>query len=168
MNIVDLFYKFLNKFRFRKVQCSRIVIGPEYNKNFVIINPHLLEIGEGTVINGNCFINALGKVRIGSYCHIGKGLTIYSHNHNYLSHKYIPYDDKVILRPVTIGNAVWIGANVTIAPGSVVGEGAVIGIGAVVSGVIPPYAIVGGNPASVIKYRDRDVFEKLKKEKKYY
>lgn len=52
-----------------------------------------------------------------------------------------------------IGNDVWIGFRATILSGVTVGDGAVIGAGAVVAKDVPPYAIVIGNPAKVIKYR---------------
>lgn len=54
---------------------------------------------------------------------------------------------------VVIGNDVWIGFNATILSGVTIGDGAVIGACAVVSKDVPPYAIVGGVPAKVIKYR---------------
>jgi serine acetyltransferase len=54
---------------------------------------------------------------------------------------------------ITIGNDVWIGAKSTIMSGVKIGHGAVIGSGSVVAKDVPPYAIVVGNPAKVIKYR---------------
>ena len=56
-------------------------------------------------------------------------------------------------RPVEIGNDVWIGANVILLPGVNIGDGAVIAAGAVVTKDVEPYAIVGGVPAKLIKYR---------------
>ena len=55
--------------------------------------------------------------------------------------------------PVVIGDDVWIGANVTILKGVTIGKGAVVAAGAVVTKNIPPYAIAGGLPAKVLKYR---------------
>jgi serine acetyltransferase len=64
---------------------------------------------------------------------------------------------------VTIGNDVFIGANVTILGGIEIGDGAIIAAGAVVSKNIPEYAIVGGVPARIIKYRFSDeIIKKLK------
>lgn len=60
----------------------------------------------------------------------------------------IPSNKKVV-----VGSDVWIGANAVILPGVTVGDGAVIGAGAVVTKDVPPYAIMGGVPAKVIRYR---------------
>jgi acetyltransferase-like isoleucine patch superfamily enzyme len=54
---------------------------------------------------------------------------------------------------VIIGNDVWIGANSTILSGVKIGDGAIIGAGAVVTNDVPPYAIVAGNPAKIIRFR---------------
>lgn len=163
-----LFYKCYNQQLFKKVRCdlATLCIGPEYYKDFNIRHPEKLLIGNHTAISGNCMINAMGGVKMGEFCHIAKGLTIYSHNHNFKSEEFIPYDNKKLLRPVEIGDAVWIGANVTIAPGVKIGHGVVISSGAIVFGEIPDCAIVRGNPAVVIKYRDKELFWKLYKERK--
>lgn len=66
------------------------------------------------------------------------------------------------LKPV--GNDVWIGAKVFIKAGIEVGDGAIISAGAVVTKDVPPYAIVGGVPSKVIKYRfDIDTIQRLLK-----
>lgn len=114
------------------------------------------------------FIEASGGVSIGSYFHTGRGLTIFSTNHNYNSTEKIPYDSNDLIAPVVIEDFVWCGANVTILPGVTIGEGAIIGGGAVVTKNVLPFTVVGGNPAKIINKRDIDLFIKLKKESKFY
>lgn len=140
---------------------DRVILGPDVWWNFHFVQSERLRIGEGTVLNGECYINAQGGVTIGRYCHVGKGLTIYSSNHNYRSTVAIPYDGEDVLKPVKIGDCVWIGANVSILPGTTVGDGAVIALGAVVRGDVDACTIVGGNPAQVIGRRDQATFERL-------
>lgn len=55
--------------------------------------------------------------------------------------------------PTTIGNDVWIGVNAIIKDGIIIGDGAIIGAGAIVTKNVPPYAIVVGNPARILRYR---------------
>jgi len=55
--------------------------------------------------------------------------------------------------PICIGNDVWIGAGAIVRDGVSIGDGAIVGAGAVVTKDIPPYAVVGGNPARIIRYR---------------
>lgn len=119
-------------------------------------------------LKSGTFIECSGGVKIGKYFHAGRGLTIFSTNHNYMSNKMIPYDSTVIEAPVEINDFVWCGANVTIVPGVKIGEGVVIGAGSVVTRDIPDYAIIGGNPAKIIKYRDIENFKRLKEEGNYY
>ena len=67
---------------------------------------------------------------------------------------------------VYIGHDVFIGANVLIMGGIKIGSGAIVAAGAVVTKDVPPYAIVGGVPAKIIKYRfDNDIVDKLLKVK---
>ena len=168
--IIFIYNNYYSKNIFRKVNCDikSIIIGPDCNVNFVINSPERLSVGNGTVINGYCYINAYGGIKIGKYCHMGKGLTVFSHNHNYNSEFSIPYDDADIIAPVEIKDFVWCGANVTIVPGVTIGEGVVIGSGTVVTKNVPDYAIIGGNPHRILKYRDINTFKQLKENGKFY
>lgn len=64
--------------------------------------------------------------------------------------------------PINIGDDVWIGADALILSGVTIGQGAVVAAGSIVTKDVPPYAIVAGNPATIIKYRfDHAIIEKL-------
>lgn len=107
-----------------------------------------------------------GRVTIGSYVIAAGECLVITENHNYEGNA-IPFDETSIKKDIEIEDFVWIGARVIILPGTKIREGAIIQAGAVVHGEIPPYAIVGGNPAKVFKYRDIEHFKALKKAGKY-
>lgn len=126
-----------------------------------------------TVLGNNVNFNGMnihgsGRVIIGSYFHSGIECLMITQNHKYDGGNAIPYDNtRYICKSIIIEDFVWLGSRVTILPGVRIGEGAIIQGGAVVSCDIPPYAIAGGNPARVFKYRDIDHFKKLKAERKF-
>ena len=109
-------------------------------------------------------------ITIGNGTILAHKVEILTLNHNYDSNdlQSLPYDKEYILKLVVISENVWVGSNVLIVPGVTVGEGAVIGMGAVVTKDVPAYAIVGGNPAKVLKYRNKEIYEKLKGEDEIY
>ena len=114
-----------------------------------------------TSINPN---TKIGKfVSIGTNCLIGAGM----HPTQFLSTHPIFYQDRKqeiqkLNPPCTIGNDVWIGHAAVIRTGVTIGHGAVIGSGAVVTKDVPPYAIVGGIPAQIIRYRfDEQTIDRL-------
>lgn len=125
------------------------------------------EIHPTSHLKSDAFIECSGGVRIGKFCHIAKGLTIFSTNHNWRSVEKIPYDNHNIAKPVIIGDAVWLGANVTILPGVNIGDGAIVAAGSVVITNISEGELFGGNPARLIGSRDMDIFNELKSKGKY-
>lgn len=125
------------------------------------------ELADNVSFNG-CEVHGDGRVFFGKYFHSGVQLLIITRNHNYDTGQHIPYSpDDYIRKDVIIGDFVWVGSRVTILPGTKIGEGAIIQAGAVVHGEIPPCAIVGGNPAKVFMYRDKEHFYKLKEQGKF-
>ena len=108
-----------------------------------------------------------GNVHIGDYFHSGTNCQIITHTHNYEGEE-IPYDSTYVNKDVNIGQCVWLGNNVIILGGVVIGEGAIIQAGSVVCKDIPAYAIAGGHPAVVFKYRDIEHYEKLRNLGKFH
>lgn len=96
----------------------------------------------------------LGRVTIGKDVMMGEEVIIMTQNHKFdrtdISMCQQGFQNE---EPVVIEDDVWIGARVLILPGIKVGKGAILAAGAVVTKDVPEYAIVGGNPARVIKSR---------------
>ena len=101
-----------------------------------------------------------GKIIIGDYFHSGIECMIISENHNYEGSE-IPYDTTKILKTIEIDDFVWFGNRVMVVGNVRIGKGAIVAAGSVVCRDVPDYAIVGGNPARVIKYRDVNHFMEL-------
>lgn len=118
-------------------------------------------LGNNVNFNG-MRISGCGKVVIGNNFHSGRECLIISQNHNYDFGKTIPYDDTYIAKDISIGDNVWLGDRVIILGGCNIGEGAIIQAGSVVVNNIPSFAIAGGHPAKVFKYRDKEHYESLK------
>lgn len=103
-------------------------------------------------------------VQIGAFCSIARNVSIQEDNHNpqrmttYILEKNllgIPMQENAVVSkgPIVIGNDVWIGGGAQIMSGVKIADGAIVASGAIVTKDVPPYAIVGGNPAKIIKYR---------------
>lgn len=114
--------------------------------------PENIVCGENVSFNRFCMISAHGGIEIGDNTLVGPFVVIYSSNHKFPRNKLIR-SSGYELKPVRIGNDVWIGAGAIILPGSDIGDGAVIGAGSVVKGRVDPYIVVAGVPAKKIKER---------------
>lgn len=133
----------------------------------------------GMYTHGGCFTpyNIDRFTVIGRYCSIAQKARVINRNHpmEYKSTSALFYNpifnivsnDPVKDIPLSIGHDVWLGHNSIILPNvKEICTGAVIGAGAVVNKDVPPYAVVVGNPARVVKYRfGKDVIEELLKSK---
>ena len=126
-----------------------------------------VDVGHHVYSNG-LIISGKGKVRIGNYLHTGVNCKIMLGSHDYDNGDSIPYGSSYVSKEVVIDDFVWLGDDVTISGNVHTGEGAIIAIGSVVVKDVPKYAIVGGNPAKIIKYRNIDHFTKLKSENKFH
>lgn len=122
-------------------------------------------LGKYTSIGPNTLLLASkkGKIIIKDGSILGPSCKIYTRNHNYDCEGIdaIPYNHIQKCADVVIEEGVWIGESVIILPGVTIGKGAVIGAGSVITKNIPAYAVAAGNPAFVIKYRDKERFDRL-------
>ena len=109
-------------------------------------------IGDNFYMNVGCHL--LGEIYIGRDVMIGPKTIIWGRDHGFEDLDVPIRNQQHSSSPIIIGDDVWISANVTILKGVKIGKGAVIGAGAVVIKDIPEYAIVVGNPARVIKFRN--------------
>lgn len=126
----------------------------------------LVKVGKETY--GNLYVLAFNKdskLSIGNYCSIAPNVSFMlsaDHITNYVS--TFPYKVKIMGEPleglskgdIVIEDDVWLGYGATIMSGIHIGQGAIVAAGAVVTKDVPPYAIVGGVPAKVIKKRFTD------------
>ena len=118
--------------------------------------PSGLTVGENTTIGNDSFFDARDSITIGSCVNIAAEVRIYTREHD--------IDDPYFSEaggPVMIEDYVYIGTRVTILPGVKVGYGSVVASGAVVTKDVPPYMLVGGVPAKVIRERSHDLRYKL-------
>jgi acetyltransferase-like isoleucine patch superfamily enzyme len=123
------------------------------------------------ILNINDYSPVETKVTIGSYCSIAPGVCfLLGGEHQIDSISTYPFKVKCFeyeceagsKGDIVVGDDVWIGTNAIVCSGVKIGQGAVVAAGAVVTKDVEPYAIVGGNPAKVIKYRfDENIRKKL-------
>lgn len=116
-------------------------------------------LGEGLIIGNsvgiaqNCFIQVRGMIIIGNNVILGPNVSIFSENHNF-DNPDLPVSLQGETRKgVTIEDGVWIGTRAVILDGVNVGKNSIVAAGSIVTKDVPPYSIVGGIPAKVIKYR---------------
>lgn len=136
-------------------------LGAEIGKNVVfhfrteIRGIHRLRIGNGTIIGDNALLAAQGGLAIGENVNISSNVSIYSIEHDHRDPDFCCTSEKI--RPITIGNRVWIGSNAIILTGVNIGEGAVCCAGCVVTKDVEPYAVVAGIPAKKVNERPRNL-----------
>lgn len=146
-----------------------------YNTIYNEVSLNEVTLGDFTYIAGNTNISktTIGKFcSIGTYCKIGLGkhptkdfVSTHPVFFSTLKQAQVTFADRNYFDEfayIIIGNDVWLGANVIVVDGVKIGDGAIVAAGSVVTKDIPPYAIVGGVPAKIIKYRfEKEEIEKL-------
>ena len=118
--------------------------------------PFYTDCGRNIHIGKNVFINAGSKFQDQGGIFIEDG-TLIGHNAVLATINHMEDPEKrtgMIFQPIHIEKNVWLGANVTVLPGVTIGKGSIIAAGAVVTKDVPEYAVVGGVPAKILKYRE--------------
>lgn len=119
----------------------------------IISSPSGIEIGNHVCINHHSTISGGGSLRIGNFVMVGQNSSILSRGHAFNDHaKPMMYQGQVP-GPIEIEDDVWLAANVVVLPNVKIGRGAIIGANAVVTKDVPEFAIMGGVPAKLIRYR---------------
>ncbi len=118
--------------------------------------PELIVIGEHCTIGDSCFLDGRSGLTIGESVNLGSHVTIYTREHDVNSPDFAETGARVV-----IGNHAWVASHAIVLPGVTIGEGAVVAAGAVVTRDVPPFTIVGGNPARHIADRSRDLRYRL-------
>ncbi len=153
--------------------------GPLYSTTLRLIFRKYYQVEIGMYTHGSCFVpgNFDRYTKIGRYCSIAADVHVFNRNHPmdfksmhaFFFNPALKFTDRDLVEytPLEIGNDVWIGHGAIILPHvTTIGDGAVIGAGAVVCINVPPFAVVVGNPARVVRYRfPRETIEQLLKEK---
>lgn len=148
---INAYYKFLKMKKFCSFFGGFAGNNFYYSLGLTITNYKNVSIGHRCSFGGNVRLHAHDKIEIGNDCMFGYGIVIATATHDY----HIDIMNKsFITKSVTIGSNVWIGLNAIILPGITIGDGVVVGAGSIVTKDIPSYAIVAGNPAKIIKFRE--------------
>ena len=129
------------------------LIGKPVDKSFRLFPPFYTNCGTNTTVGKRVFINSgcrfqdQGGITIGDDVLLGHNVVLATLNHD----PVVARRASMLPAPIVIGDKVWIGANATVLPGVTIGKGAIVAAGAVVHRDVPPFTVVGGVPARILR-----------------
>ncbi len=138
---------FIRRFWYRMAGV-RIGKGSSIHMGARFYNPRNISVGEDSIVGEDVVLDGRDILKIGSHVDIASEVMIYNSQHEVNDEYFAPS-----IAPVVIEDYVFVGPRVIIQPGVTIGEGAIVAAGAVVAEDVPPYAIVGGVPATIIGER---------------
>ena len=154
--IFNALYSAVPSFMMRKLMLtatgSRIGMGSSVHGGVRFFGFGRITVGDHSTVNRDCFLDNRGSIRIGNNVSVSHGCKIYTAGHDYNDPEFA-----VTCRDVVIEDYAALFAHVMLMPGVTVGRGAVVFPGSVVTKNVEPFAVVGGNPARVIKKRKTDM-----------
>lgn len=120
------------------------------------------QLGEGLIVGNNsnigpyCYVGCSGGIRIGSNVMMAPRCSLFAENHNFDDMSHTLKEQGVKRSPIDIEDDCWIASHSVILAGVTIGRGSVVAAGSVVTKSMPPYSIIAGVPARVIKSRAPD------------
>ena len=168
MTIYDFSQRILSFFNLLRKPIIMLSLGNHgkkisINRGCRFVGARHIELGNNVSIGEQCyFMCKFAKIKIGDGVMFGPRVFVVTGGHD-MSHPEKPMftitnkeKDKSIDKDVVFEGDNWIGANAIILKGVTIGYGAVVGAGTVVTKDVPSYAIVGGNPARIIRFRKNE------------
>jgi acetyltransferase-like isoleucine patch superfamily enzyme len=144
---------FFTEPRSRLAACGKGIYFNERRCSFA--SPENIFIGSNVTVgpDNRLWASPRARLTIEDDVLLGPNVTILTSNYGMADRDRPLRDQEWVESDVVIGRRSWLGANVVILPGVAIGEGAVVAAGAVVTHSVPAFAIAGGVPAKVLKYR---------------
>ena len=125
-----------------------------------------LKLGGNVYIGSGTVLYCHGGIEIGKNTAVAEGCFFISSLHNYKSKTHFPFDKSGFRQKIVVGDNCWIGARSMINPGVKIEDGAIVAMGSVVTKSVPRCAIVGGNPAKIIGWRNIEEYDENSKANK--
>lgn len=156
-----------------KIENNSVKIGNNTRLNgfFVTKEKGKIEIGDYCSFRVNTYIGSLSSIKIGNHVFGAPNIFICDNNNHPVSPKlrkemtFSPtntkpwkWDSKIVeCAPIIIEDCVWLGRNTTILKGVTIGRGSIVAAGSVVTKDVPPFTVIAGNPAKVVKIMENDL-----------
>ena len=145
------------KARLDIIPSKKITLGKKsVIEDYTIINNGMGDIFIGDYTHVTSRVKLVGPVTLGNYVTIGSGAQITGLTHNYLDVTRPIAKQGVTPNRTVVEDDVWIGGNSCINQGITIGTHSIIASGSVVTKNVPPYSVVGGNPARILRQYDSE------------